>query len=244
MSNDPLDTIMTSRLRIAFKALFQLGLEPLALYALYKFGLWTGHYRRLESRAIENTEQFKILHPLFELPEREEVLKTLGADGEAALLKEADEIVDGRARLFGGAPVPLRLTLDGPLQHWTEYERGRAPIPFSGYLVRDLKFIWEPARFGWAFTLGRAYHVSGEAKYAEAFWKYFEEFAEGNPAYLGPHWMNGQEAAIRLMALVWAAQVFQTAEASTLERRARPPSIHRAARGTHSSNPRLCPFPK
>ncbi len=35
----------------ALKFLFQLGLEPLALNALYKIGLWTGHYKRVESRA-------------------------------------------------------------------------------------------------------------------------------------------------------------------------------------------------
>ena len=69
----------------------------------------------------------------------------------------------------------------------------------------DLKFIWEPARFGWAFSLGRAYHLTRREKYAEAFWKYFERFDSGNPPYLGPHWMNGQEVAIRLMALVWSA---------------------------------------
>ena len=33
--------------------------------------------------------------------------------------------------------------------------------------------------------------------------------------------MNGQEVAIRLMALVWAGQVFETAAASSAERRAR-----------------------
>jgi hypothetical protein len=212
---------MTSRLPIAIKALFQLGLEPLALYALYKFGLWTGHYERMERRGLEGREKLSTLYPPFSLPPREELVKTLGEERKAGLLKEANEVIAGMVRLFGGEPAPLRLTFDGPLQHWTEYERGKAPIPFSGYPIRDLKFIWEPARFGWAFTLGRAYCVSAEAKYAEAFWKYFEEFAEGNPAYLGPHWMNSQEVGIRLMALVWAAQVFQTAEASTAERRAR-----------------------
>ena len=54
-----------------------------------------------------------------------------------------------------------------------------------------------------------------------AFWKYFEQFERANPAYTGPHWMNGQEVAIRLMALLWAAHLFAAARASTPRRLAR-----------------------
>ena len=138
----------------------------------------------------------------------------------------------GKFRMFGGEPVPLQLTFNEPLHHWTDYETGKAPIPFSPISIHDIKFIWEPARFGWAFTLGRAYHIMQDEKYAEAFWKYFETFTDGNPPYLGPHWMNGQEVAIRLMSLVWAAQVFQTASASSAERRERlvQSIAHHAAR--------------
>ena len=66
----------------------QLGIEPLALNALYKFGLWTGHYKRAESREIE-TGSLLSVH-LFSLPPRDLLLQTLGEDGQAALIKEAD----------------------------------------------------------------------------------------------------------------------------------------------------------
>ncbi len=81
--------------------------------------------------------------------------------------------------------------------------------------------MWEPARFGWAFTLGRAYHLSGDEKYAAAFWQFFETFTDANPPCLGPHWMSGQEVALRLMAFVWAAQVFAASPSSTPERKSR-----------------------
>ena len=123
--------------------------------------------------------------------------------------------------MFGGEPVPIQLSFSKSLSHWTDYETHKAPIPDSQFPVSDIKFIWEPARFGWAFTLGRAYHLTKNETYAEAFWKYFDVFTESNPPNMGPHWMNGQEVAIRLMALVWANQVFETAAASSAERRAR-----------------------
>mgnify|MGYP005816936597 CR=1 FL=1 len=207
-------------LRIATKALFQLGPRPLALYGFYRLGLYTGHYRRGERQALGEARHYAALRPLLRLPARAELRATLGEPGLQALLEEADEIVDGRARLFGGESRPLRLTLNGPLRHWTEYETGRAPIPYADGGERDIKFVWEPARFGWALTLGRAYRAGGDERYAGAFWALFEEFCSANPPYLGPHWMNGQEVAIRLMALLWAAQLFDRAAASSEARRA------------------------
>lgn len=203
---------MASRVSVALKALGQLGLTQVALYALYRFGLITGHYRRTTSvpdSQKSNTELSSIV-PLFSLPDRAQLAQTLGEDGQHALLAEADEIVAGKFRMFGDEPVEIKLTLDQHLRHWTDYETGKAPIPESQFPIRDIKFLWEPARFGWAFTLGRAYRLTQNETYAETFWHYFETFTEANPPNLGPHWMNGQEVAVRLMALVWASQVFGT----------------------------------
>jgi hypothetical protein len=212
---------MPSRLSITFKALIQLGFEPLALNALYKFGLWTGHYKRIERSGVENGQPVTTFHSLFSFPPRKELLQILGKEGKAALLKEADEIIAGRVRLFGGEPVPLQLTFKEPLQHWTDYETHPQLLTNLYSPVPDIKLLWEPARFGWAYILGRAYYISGKEKYAEAFWKYFECFIDGNPPYLGPHWMNGQEVAIRLMTLVWTIQAFEGAAASNPDRHAR-----------------------
>ena len=202
---------------IALKALRQLGLSQVTLYALYKLGLVTGHYRRL-TPTLDQREpnlEFSSLVPLFSFPNPSQLAQILGAGGQQSLLAEADEIVAGKFRVFGGEPAPLYLTGDWPLVHWTLFENGTFKVE------GDIKNIWEPARFGWAFILGRAYHLSQNETYAETFWKYFEQFTESNPFNLGPHWMNGQEVAIRLMALVWAGQVFEMAAASSGERRVR-----------------------
>ncbi|MDI6770446.1 MAG: heparinase II/III family protein [Anaerolineales bacterium] len=219
-----------NRILLALKALRQLGLQQVGLYALYKVGLATGHYRRTENREqrLENRDSSVKIHDLFNLPSRDEILGILGKDGREKLLAEADEIVDGKIRLFGGEAVPLRLTFDEPPRHWTAYETDPSLLsPLYSLLsniyslIPDIKFIWEPARFGWAFTLGRAYHLSGNEKYAETFWHYAEIFLDANPPYLGPNWMSGQEVALRLMAFVWAAQVFASSFHSMPKRLAR-----------------------
>jgi Heparinase II/III-like protein/Heparinase II/III N-terminus len=191
---------------IIFKALRQLGLRALLLNALYKIGLVSGYYRSLEPGRFRLPSNPV---PVVPIPARERLLEVLGHWGRIELLKQADEIVDGKFRAFGGEPVGLKLTGDWPLSHWTLYERGR--IKLDG----DIKFIWEPARFGWAYILGRAYILTQDDKYREVFWNYFESFTNANPPNLGPHWMNGQEVAIRLMALAWSAQVFGESSVSS-----------------------------
>jgi len=203
-----------NRFSLTYKALRLLGPKSLAQYAIYKLGLVTGHYRRVTKNP--SSPDGLVLNPILPLPLKDDLLKVLGLDGQAQLLVEADEIVGGNVRLFGGKPVPLQLAHEGELAHWTDYETGKVPYPSVKY--NDIKFSWEPARFGWAFTLGRAYLASGDERYAIAFWTYTELFLESNPPYLGPQWTSGQEVAIRLMALVWAGQVFGASSESTPER--------------------------
>ncbi len=221
---------MSNRFTLLFKSLRQVGLTQALLYALYKVGLFTGYYRFVEKR-VEAKGYSPI--SLFPLPSRTELFQVLGEDGQRALLTEADEIVAGKIRLFGAEPEEMKLTFDQLLHHWTAYETGKIPLSSLVFPQTDIKFIWEPARFGWAYILGRAYHLSGDETYPEAFWSYFERFDQANPPYLGPHWMNGQEVALRLMALVWAGQVFASyGDDSPYEDRetAASPSAKRRAR--------------
>jgi hypothetical protein len=200
------------RFALTLKAVRQLGLTQVGLNALYKFGLATGHYRRVTPppAPVSGLE----LQPIFSPPARADLLAVLGADGLAQLRAEAGEVVSGQFRQFGGDPVEINLT-PATLAHWTELETNLQPSTF------DIKLTWEPARFGFAFTLGRAYHLTGDESYAAAFWRYFETFTAANPPYLGPNWMSGQEVGLRLMAFAWAAQVFAPSEHSSPERIAR-----------------------
>jgi hypothetical protein len=140
-------------------------------------------------------------------------LRELLADHLSQTLIQAEEIVSGQARLFGGEPVPLDLTAPGPLLHWTAYEYGDGRV--AG---RDIKLVWEPARFGWVFPLARVYHLGRDERFAEAFWRHTETFLAGNPINMGPNWTSGQEVALRLIALAFAWQVFHSSPHSTQER--------------------------
>jgi hypothetical protein len=207
------------RFLIGLKALRQLGLKQLGLYGLYQLGLHTGHYRRTLTNALTRLTTFThpsylALHPVLSMPDREQLLNLRG-DQTGMLTQQADEILHGKVRLFGGQPVPLELNLNQPLKYWTEYELGH-----QGTNHQDIKFIWEPGRFGWACTLARAYYLSNNEQYAQAFWDYTEGFMTSNPPYFGPHWSSAQEVAIRLVALTFSYQLIAQSSHSTPERKA------------------------
>jgi len=154
------------------------------------------------------------LQPVLDLPNPDVLITILGEPGMVALRHEADEIVTGKVRLFGGEPVPMVLIPTSPLHHWTAYE-GRK------HSIGDLKDIWEPARFGWVFTLGRAYWLTKDENYPEAFWRFLEIYLDSNPPYSGPNWTSAQEVALRICAFVFAAQIFSTSIHSTPTRLSR-----------------------
>jgi len=214
------------RLTLAFKAIAQLGPGATGLFALYQLGLKSGYFRlRTLSKKYIATNTTRslplegsfspqpcyLIRALLELPSRENLLAAVGQGGKEKIIAEADEITSGQVRLFGGSPVPLELSVPGVLKHWTHYEKGRLGD-------RDIKFTWEPGRFGWAYSLARAYHVSGEERYSQVFWSLFESFMNANPPYLGPHWASAQEVALRIIALVFSVQVFISSPHSVPER--------------------------
>jgi Heparinase II/III-like protein. len=94
-------------------------------------------------------------------------------------------------------------------RHWSE-------ISDDGNL--DIKFIWEASRFSMVYTLVRAYASTRDEKFAEAFGELIQSWADANPPNTGPNWMNGQEAALRLMAWTFGFYAFIDSSSSTPER--------------------------
>ncbi|HEY2823991.1 MAG TPA: heparinase II/III family protein, partial [Gemmatimonadales bacterium] len=70
---------------------------------------------------------------------------------------------------------------------------------------KDIRTEWEAARLGWAWALGRAAALTKDSSLADATWRLAQRWIDANPPMRGPHWHSGQEAALRLVALGWAA---------------------------------------
>jgi hypothetical protein len=206
-----------SRLILILKAIRELGPRQLGLYAWYQICLRSGYlrYRTGDRRPKSGKGRLSsfALHPTLTLPNPEKMIKIIGDEGLSQGLFLADEIVAGLFRRFGGDPVPIELIPPGELAHWTDYELGRKP-----WGSEDPKFVWEPARFGWVFSLGQAYLLSGDERYSEIYWRYFQTFHDANPPYRGPNWASAQEVALRILAFTFAARVFESSPHSSAGR--------------------------
>lgn len=94
-------------------------------------------------------------------------------------------------------------------KHWSE-------ISDDGDI--DIKFIWEASRFSMIYTLVRAYAWTHDEKLAEAFWTLLDSWAKSNPPNTGPNWMDGQEAALRIMAWTFGYYQFSHSPSATPQR--------------------------
>lgn len=119
---------------------------------------------------------------------------------------EADYIASGRFRFFSDRLVEVGL----PPQWHRNHVTGET-VPADAHWSRigdfsfgDIKDVWELSRFAWAYDLA----LVGDEKAAGLFWRLFEDWMAHNPPNSGPNWMCGQEAAIRLMAVIFAIERF------------------------------------
>jgi asparagine synthase (glutamine-hydrolysing) len=145
---------------------------------------------------------------------------------EAAIVEEAEEILGGRFRLFGGAAVPLGWPpdwtsvpgVDGSppaasislKEHWSSIEIRALPF--------DIRLLWEPSRFGAVYPLARAYALTGLDRYAECFWTLVESWRACHRPNEGAQWISAQEVALRLMAITFGLHAFSRSAASDAQR--------------------------
>jgi hypothetical protein len=204
-------------LKTAIQAARQLGLVQVASYASYQAGLRSGLYRLLTPTTVK--AQGGPIRSPFGLPDVNRLRDVWKSqpdgppDPSTELITEADEIAAGSMRLFGETLAPLALKPPDASMHWTDYEGKPAR-----WGVEDLKYIWEPARFGWVYPLGRAYLLTGSEIYPATFWQHLEIFISENPPNRGLNWASAQEVALRLLALLFALGVFERSPETTPER--------------------------
>lgn len=82
----------------------------------------------------------------------------------------------------------------------------------------DIRILWEVNRFGHAVTLARAFLVTGDEAFANAFFSQVESWAGQNPYGRGANWTCAMEVALRGVNLLAALDIFRHSAACTPER--------------------------
>ena len=131
-----------------------------------------------------------------------------------------DQYERGEISYFSNKPIEV-----GFPPKWNDNLFEDKPGPELGHFSRlnefgygDVKCIWEPSRFSFAYDLVRAYWRSNDERAPELFWHAAEDWIKHNPPNTGINWKCGQESAFRAMAWCFALWGFADSPATTNER--------------------------
>lgn len=182
------------------------GLSKVAYVAWYRLSLWAGFRRR-----FFNPRQIDWQQDFFQEP------------GECR-----DYPNEWKEKLHSNAQRTAHGNLFFYERHWHQmgdppewflnpFNRKRHPAPEKHWTklkdfddeVGDIKHIWESSRLEWIVTLARAWVVSDKLWYGKVLNRWLKHWVEKNPVNLGPNWKCGQEAAIRVMQLMFTAYVLR-----------------------------------
>ena len=139
----------------------------------------------------------------------------------ADVLEKAEKIIDGKFDLLGYSNLDFGSAIDWhfepiqrkhlPLKHWKQFDE------LDTSETGDKKIIWELNRHQHFFTLGLAYRLTGEERYAATFARHIESWMEQNPPGFGINWFSSLEVAFRLISWIWAVHFFKDSNSLTPE---------------------------
>jgi hypothetical protein len=134
-------------------------------------------------------------------------------EAERRILDRAQRIVAGRFDLLGfhdlsfGDPIDWQLEpVSGkraPSLHWSKLDYLDAGV------AGDKKIVWELNRHQYFATLGQAYWLSGDERYAETFSRHLESWMDQNPPKQGINWASSLEVAFRSISWLWGFYFFK-----------------------------------
>lgn len=134
--------------------------------------------------------------------------------GAKAIVEQAERITNGRFDLLGyrnlnfGDPINWQLepvaNKQTPLIHWSRLNYLDAEI------TGDKKIVWELNRHQYFATLGQAYWLTGDERFARTFVEHLNSWIDQNPPKLGINWASSLEVAFRSISWLWAFYFFKS----------------------------------
>ena len=128
------------------------------------------------------------------------------------IIDRAESAIQGRFDLLGfkdlsfGDPPDWLLepisSKRGPLVHWSKINY------LDPAVAGDKKITWELNRHQHFVTLGQAYWLTNDERYAESFIAQATSWMDANPPKRGINWVSSLELAFRSIAWLWALHLF------------------------------------
>lgn len=197
-----------------FTLLKTFGFRGLALRAVHELRRLTGRFRRRPLRSLqrvggESRAAFRV--------DPAELRRSIAAE---AMTTRLANVLAGRHHAFRSEWRAIPGSAEEWLTHPVTGEGAAAGSPWwktrhSDPDFGDIKALWEPARFGWAYDLARGWLATGDDRCAARFHEHLESWLASSPPFSGPHWSCGQETSIRAAALLYAEANLADAPSST-----------------------------
>jgi hypothetical protein len=136
-------------------------------------------------------------------------------------IEAAERILDGTIDLLGFKSVNVGSDIDwhreplsgkrSPIKHWKEFD------DLDTAETGNKKILWELNRHQHFFTLGVAFILTNDERFAARFVAHLESWIEQNPPSMGVNWSSSLEVAFRSMSWIWAFHFFRDSESFTPE---------------------------
>ncbi len=81
--------------------------------------------------------------------------------------------------------------------------------------TRNIKWIWELNRHQFLVTLGKAYFLTQDERYAGEVCNLIKQWIDANPPLFGVNWTSALECSIRLISWIWTLHLVKTSKSVT-----------------------------
>lgn len=153
--------------------------------------------------------------------QKEQTLETFRREfGERSaryFIEKASRMLSGKFDLLGYLNLDFGADIDWhfepvagkriPLKHWKQFDE------LDTAETGDKKIVWELNRHQHFFTLGVAYWLTKDERYAECFVRHLESWMEKNPPGTGINWFSSLEVAFRAISWIWGFNFFKDSPA-------------------------------
>jgi hypothetical protein len=157
-----------------------------------------------------------------------EAIATAFPSARSSARRLAEPLLDGRFDLLGysglrwpnsssgdGRSIDWHLDpvhgLSAPRAFWTR-------VPYLDPACGDHKIIWELNRHQYWMKLGRAYWLTGDARYRSTFVEHLASWMRANPPLVGINWASMLELGLRSISWLWALHLFVSPDRTAMGR--------------------------
>ena len=210
-----------SRLNLITSVIKEYGVSWLLNRSLYSAKLRLFRVIPVFEKFFEKKTPYPERTDLFDIntDELKTCLQSLTSDDQKKLVDTADKACEGIIYGFSaidlnyGNPIdwqinPLTGVRCSEKQKWYK-------IPDFDAERGDIKVIWEASRFSHFITLARAFLLTNDQKYYEAFSSQLKTWIDTNPYSFGANYKCGQECSLRMVNALLAFNIFYKSNVAT-----------------------------